>query len=411
MVHWINVLRRELKRFGHHIVFLLSILSLALLITWWAIFINQSIDLQRMLRIENLETQLKFYAVQLGTDEANQPQPGVLTQDNSFEVISGLWGNGVLKRSLRPNWPGYYIKIRDEAIEELEIDFKLKKFMVFGESGFLALLILMGSFMLYKYIKIERRTIHEVEEFWGRVTHEIKTPITGIKSFLQSMKSGTIPQAQMPLFVDMALRQVEKQEQLAENLLTGFGMRYRERENKPFLKDLDLVEFMVDYFDKHAILLTDARLSIRFPGSDEPNCMEHLWVKADTHYLKIILDNLVDNALKYCSPGLDLRVMVSLQLNYAIISVIDNGPGIPSEYVDKIFLAFKYTPGELPGKEHGSGMGLYISRHLAKKMGGDLDVVANPKEKGTQFKIYLYLSKKNSLSKHSIKKDNRKNDL
>jgi two-component system OmpR family sensor kinase len=222
-----------------------------------------------------------------------------------------------------------------------------------------------------------------MEEFWGRVTHEIKTPITGVKAFLQSLKNQSLDPDQLPRFIDMALKQVEKQEQLAENILAGYGICSRKDEYEPDIKDLDLNKCIREYFEHHALHLTDASVSLhRETGKD-------LMVRADCHILRVILDNIVDNALRYCSPGLVLEVGVSLWDNRAVLIIRDNGPGFPPGLSEKIFNAYKYLGEELPGKTHGSGMGLYISRHLAEKMGGWLEAHSRGEGQGAEFRLFL----------------------
>jgi two-component system CheB/CheR fusion protein len=90
---------------------------------------------------------------------------------------------------------------------------------------------------------------------------------------------------------------------------------------------------------------------------------------------------------------LELRVRVFIQNKWAGVAVSDNGHGFISDDAEKIFVAYKYLKGELPGSKHGSGMGLYISRKLAKKMGGMLEASSQGMGKGAEFRLYLPLVK------------------
>lgn len=382
-MRFLKGLKRGIKRHGHHFIFGISILSLTLLIAWWSVFINKSIENQQSYHRQNLELALKFFSMQLGKDKGNRPEPGVFKEDDRFEI--GVCGTAeqTFAKPLLPLWPKLCVKVREPVLTELEKDFRRKKLMVAGESGLLVLLILVSSFLLYEFIQVERRSTREMEEFWGRVTHEIKTPITGVKAFLQSLKNQSLAPDQLPRFVDMALKQVEKQEQLAENILAGYGLRSRKDEYEPDMKDLNLNECIRDYFDHHAIHLTDANVSLHLETGED------LLVRTDCHILRVILDNIVDNALKYCSPGLVLEIRVSLWDRRAMVTIRDNGPGFPPELSEKIFNAYKYLDEELPGKSHGSGMGLYISRHLAEKMGGRLKAHSRGEGHGAEFRLFL----------------------
>ncbi|MGD2086381.1 MAG: HAMP domain-containing sensor histidine kinase [Candidatus Aminicenantes bacterium] len=381
------MLKTNLKKHGHHVIFVMSIISLALLVTWWTVFINRSIDERRTFHMKNLKLTLNLFSLQLGTTTDNRLNPGVLPMDERFEIANCPPGRDTFAKPLLPRYPELCLKVRNHVLSTIERDFKRKKIMLIGESGLLFLIILLSSVLFYQFIRLEKRSTREVEEFWGRVTHEIKTPITGIKAFLQSLKNQSLPPDQVLLFVDMALKQVERQEQLAENILAGGGLQSADNNHMPNPEDLNLNQCVNSYFDHHMIRLTDAALSLHLEVT------ENVKVRADCHLIRVILDNIVDNALKYCSPGLVLTVKTLTQNKKAIVSVSDNGPGFPSEFSGKIFRAYKYLANELPGDKHGSGMGLFIARRLAENMGGRLLASAKGKGKGAEFQLHLNLAK------------------
>ncbi len=381
-----DMLKRTLLRYGHHFIFMMSILSLTFLAGWWSLFINQSIEHHRSHHRENLHLSMDYIALRLGLEKDNRPALGIYETDNRFEVAVCGGKDILFEKPLLPAWPGLCIKTRESVLAEIERDFKRKKLMVAGESGVLVFVILLSSIFLYRFIKLEKRSAREVEEFWGRVTHEIKTPITGIKAFLQSLKSQSIDPAQLPLFVDMALKQVETQEQLAENILAGYGLRSGKSNYVPHINELNLNQCVRDYFDGHVLHLTDAEVSFRMePGKDPA-------VQADGNILRVILDNIVDNALKYCSPGLILEIDVFVRDKKAVLSITDNGPGFQPEVSERMFNAYKYAKSELPPTGHGSGMGLYISRRLAEKMGGRLTASSKGPGQGAEFQLSLKYS-------------------
>ena len=379
--------KMKLKQHGHHVIFMMSIVSLALLVAWWTVFINRSIDERRAFHMENLMLALNLFSQQLLTAKHDRLQPGVFPLDERFEIANCPPGSDNFAKPLMPRYPGLCLIVRNDVLSGIKTDFKRKKMMLIGESGLLFLIILLSSVLFYQFIRLEKRSTREVEEFWGRVTHEIKTPITGIKAFLQSLKNQALPPDQVLVFVDMALKQVERQEQLAENILAGCGLRFADSIHKPNIKDLNLNECIKDYFEHHMIRLTDAALSLHLEAP------ENVQVRADCHLIRVILDNIVDNALKYCSPGLVLTVKTFTQNKKAIISLSDNGPGFPPEFSSKIFQAYKYPFSELPGDKHGSGMGLYISRRLAENMGGRLQAYSKSKGTGSEFQLHLNLAK------------------
>jgi len=391
-----------MKQHGHHLIFGIGIISLTLLATWWSVFINRSIEERHQSKMENLDLTLALYSEQLGNRDTNPSISEKIKKDKRFEIIpcpqKGEKSTRLkYSRPLRYPYAEQCLKIKDRIIDAIEKDFKRKKIMVTGESGLLFLLIFFSSILLYQFIRLERRSTLEMEEFWGRVTHEIKTPITGIKAFLQNLSNRSIKPEKMLPYVSMALQQIDKQEKLAENILAGYGLRFKNNHHKPDLENLILNDFLNSYFQQHMIHLTDARLIMHLKEGEE------IGLKADTHLFRIILDNIVDNALKYCSPGLILQVKVSTLDRRAIISIKDNGPGFPPHVSEKLFEAYRHLKGELPGGKHGSGMGLYISRKLAEKMGGSLEASSLGKGKGAEFKLFLNMSKSLQIPPKSSK--------
>lgn len=380
-------IKKAVKLHGYQFIFGISILSLALLVAWWSVFLTRSIGRQRTLLRENLAARLDYFALQLTTPGSGLPGIGVLQQDERFEVVYCDRESGSFIKSLKYFRPPLCLRVRKEALEQIEDEFRRKRFMLIGESSLLVLLLLFCSILLYKFIRLEKRSSEEIEEFWGRVTHEIKTPITGIKAFLQSLKNRSLDETQMLTFVDMALQEVEKQEQLAENILAGSSLKRKDVALKRVT--LNTGKFLDDYFDGHVLCLSGVKVRL------DIDKREDFLITADPHALKIILDNITDNAVKYCAPGLVLHVSISRQGPRAVIRIRDNGPGIEPEVLKNIFIAYTRFAGELPAACRGSGMGLCISKKLAEKMGGDLDAICIGTGQGTEFRVSLPLAKNN----------------
>jgi len=114
-----------------------------------------------------------------------------------------------------------------------------------------------------------------------------------------------------------------------------------------------------------------------------------VFVYADEYRLGVILDNIVDNALKYCSPGLILQIGMKVEKRKAIVVIEDNGPGFPSHLKDNIFQAYRHLSPELPKGKHGAGIGLYISRQLARSMGAELKAESRGSGQGAVFFLAL----------------------
>ncbi|MBN1222572.1 MAG: hypothetical protein JXB23_04955, partial [Candidatus Aminicenantes bacterium] len=222
-----TIIPQALKNHIHHFVFILTILSLAALLAWWTVFIRSSIRSQKNNHLEGLEKDMKYLALQLGSDIRCPPSQGQVEHDERFELIlcHNAYQQGTI--ALEPYWPEYCIRTRRSILNLIETKYKRQNFMLVGEAGFFVLVLLLSSFFLYRFIQLERRTSQEVSRFWERTAHEIKTPITGIKAFLQNLKNRSYDVDELVPYVEMALKQVSKQEQLADNIVSGYHLKSR----------------------------------------------------------------------------------------------------------------------------------------------------------------------------------------
>jgi signal transduction histidine kinase len=366
------------KGYGHHILFGLSILSLAALLAWWTIFIGQSIRTEKEQRYRIIELEVTTLCLTVGREADFVPEEGICDHDPRFEILKQQPDGAPFVRSLAPGWPGFWVKPRAEVIDRIEQEYGSKNAMLLGESGFLILILLVSSIFLYRSIQQERRTAREIKEFWERTAHEIKTPITGIKAFLQNLRSQK-EYGEIAPYVDLALKQVDRQEKLAENILSGYRLKSSESLS---MQPVNLPGFLDEYFKKSSLSLTDTQLTI------DAEVEETLLVHADVQALKVILDNLTDNAIKYAGPQLELRVGLYPAGKDAVVEVRDNGPGFPPARSEDLFHAFEILEGELKAQRRGAGMGLYISRSLAREMGGDLKA-SNGDKGGAVFRLSL----------------------
>lgn len=378
-----------LKSHGYHILFGITILSLAALVGWWSVFIRSSIERQRENQYDSMAVSARYHALSMGHDRTSPPAAGDIQSDDRLEVVPTSDVEGGFSVSLRPFWPEYSLRPKQEFVDRVELTFRRQVFMVIGESGVLVLIIIVSSFMLYRVILLERRSSKELKEFWGRITHEIKTPITGIKAFLQTLQSKDFTREELQPLVRLALREVERQEMLAENLLVGqrieregFGLK---------LKPIPLAQRVSDFFEEHKIIIPDGAFKIAV------DCPLDAMVVADPDALWVILENLTDNALKYGgrSPKMECRVFMTE--SHGNVEVKDEGIGFDPVHAERIFGAYHRLTDELPAGRHGTGMGLYLSRRLARKMGGDLTAASGGAGSGATFTVKLRKAKQGNV--------------
>lgn len=208
-------------------------------------------------------------------------------------------------------------------------------------------------------------------------SHELKTPIAGVRALLQTLEMGAVPPARQREFLQRGLQEVDRLDHLAETILTW--------------------QRSVTSFGNLSLTSHDARSLVgqvlehrSTTGVSETVAITHLpdaRVRADLDAFRVILENLLDNARKY--GGGHTELTGALTANTWELSVRDGGEGFPSEQADRLFDPF--TRHEHDGMTHGSGLGLYISRQLALRMKGELRAHSEGPGRGAVFTFSLPL--------------------
>ncbi|MCP5046520.1 MAG: HAMP domain-containing histidine kinase [bacterium] len=380
------------NRQAYHFVFIFSLFVLTLLVTWWSIFLYQSVIGTYQIKIQSIRQSVTSYSLFLGHSIGPAPGPGVFHRDHRLEIIASPDQPGPDAVELLPRWKGSWLQPRETLVTELNSKLRKKRFMIIGESSLLVLVVLVSGFMIYRMYWLEKRTTQELHELWSRVSHEIKTPITGVKAFLETLQAKHLSPEEMEPLVALALKQVERQQQLTENMLVG--QKLKRRGAGINLTDLQPLDFVRQYVEKHPLTLSGKNL--RLEESDPAEFAQP--VSTDPEALRIIFDNLIENAVKYGGPWVSVSIRLEQWRKGVGIIFEDNGPGFEPGMSEKIFKAYSRLGNELPGDLHGTGMGLYISRRLARTMEGNLTAESEGKGKGARFILSLRQPRKRRKS-------------
>lgn len=258
---------------------------------------------------------------------------------------------------------------------------KAKIRMLAGEFGVFFLILCLGVFYIHRIFKKESRLYLNKRNFSLSITHELKTPITTSKLFLETLeqhdeKLGLVKRKDI---YEKILNEQNRLNELLEKVL--MSSRMENAETVMNLSEMDLsdeVKLVIgNLWPKHTL---------------ETSFTPDLKVKLDNFYFKSVVLNLIENAEKYSEEGSRIWISTFKKGNSAVLSVADEGVGIKSEDRKKIFMMYQRLEDESLKMTKGTGLGLYIVDHIIKGHNGKIEVLDGPEGKGTKFNIILPLA-------------------
>ncbi|WAC20115.1 HAMP domain-containing sensor histidine kinase [Luteolibacter sp. SL250] len=227
------------------------------------------------------------------------------------------------------------------------------------------LAIMAASFLVFGIMRLSERRA----SFVSAVTHELRTPLTTFRLYSDMLESNAVKPEKRGDYLRVLSREADRLSHLVENVLAFSRIeRGSARSAVSSSRAADLLAPMRERFEAR---LATAGMSLHMP-LDESGAAETL--RADSTAIEHILFNLVDNAAKYAASGSPATLDISVTRNQGKleIRVTDHGPGIPPGEHRRIFRAFHKSAREAAESRPGVGLGLALSRRLARGMGGDL---------------------------------------
>jgi signal transduction histidine kinase len=244
-------------------------------------------------------------------------------------------------------------------------------FMISGESGLAAVLLLTFAGVLFVVARRRRAANQRMQRLLQFTTHELKTPIAGVRALLQSLQLDSLPPEHRKRLLTQGVNECNRLEHLAETILTYQRAVARPRLSLAVHAAVDLI----------ANILEHRRSTLGEEAVDwQPGPAVDLRVDADA--FRVVLENLLDNAKKYGGQGVALGSTVTGDMWQ--LAVRDHGIGFPPDDAEQLFDPFSRQVKE-GMTTHGSGLGLYLSRHLAREMHGELRAISDGPGHGSTF--------------------------
>ncbi|MFZ1780829.1 MAG: cell wall metabolism sensor histidine kinase WalK, partial [Enterococcus aquimarinus] len=241
----------------------------------------------------------------------------------------------------------------------LRVDFS----MIRRESGFIS-----GLVAVLHDVTEQEKTEQERRDFVSNVSHELRTPLTSMRSYLEALEDGAWKDPEIaPHFLQVTLEETDRMIRMINDLLNLSKMDSGNAQMQMELVNFNnLVNFVLDRFD---MMVTsqdkDYQIKREFTKRD-------LWLEIDTDRLIQVIDNIMNNAIKYSPDGGTITVRLIETHNHIILSITDEGMGIPRKDLNKIFDRFYRVDKARARQQGGTGLGLAISREVLKAHGGSI---------------------------------------
>ena len=262
-------------------------------------------------------------------------------------------------RDLITQIPELMIDSQDANGEYLSL--RVRFALVRRESGFISGLVA----VLHDTTEQEKEE-RERRLFVSNVSHELRTPLTSVKSYLEALDEGALSEPVAPDFIKVSLDETNRMMRMVTDLL-----HLSRIDNATSHLDVELINFtafitfILNRFDK-------------MRGPDEEKKYElvrdypitSVWIEIDTDKMTQVIDNILNNAIKYSPDGGKIKVTMKTTDDQMILSISDQGLGIPKQDLPRIFDRFYRVDRARSRAQGGTGLGLSIAKEIIKQHKG-----------------------------------------
>ena len=264
-------------------------------------------------------------------------------------------------RSLITEVPELTIDSQDENGEYLSL--RVRFALIRRESGFISGLVA----VLHDTTEQDKEE-RERRLFVSNVSHELRTPLTSVKSYLEALDDGALSEPVAPDFVKVSLNETNRMMRMVTDLLSLSRI-----DNETSQLDIELtnftafITFILNRFDK---IKSQSQEDTKKYELIREYPITPIWVEIDTDKMTQVIDNILNNAIKYSPDGGKIKVGMKTTDAQLIISISDEGLGIPKKDLPRIFDRFYRVDKARSRAQGGTGLGLAIAKEIVKQHKG-----------------------------------------
>lgn len=254
--------------------------------------------------------------------------------------------------------------------------------LVLVEGLILLIAILAGVYVLFLVWRRQSRLYKEQKSFISQVTHELKSPLASIQLHLETIRLRKPPPEKLERFLDTMLADTDRLHTLINNLLLAARLEDKRRSTPLVMTNLS--EFVANSLERK-------QNSLPKGGSLLLEIDDDIQVAIDSEGMESVLRNLFENALLYSPVSPEIRVTLKQDTNQCHLTFQDNGMGIDTRNLKKIFRKF-FRVRQHGENIKGTGLGLYIVKQVVSEHNGKVEAFSDGTGKGSRFVISLPLA-------------------
>lgn len=249
------------------------------------------------------------------------------------------------------------------------------------ESGFIS-----GLVVVIHDTTDQDREERERRLFVSNVSHELRTPLTSVKSYLEALDEGALREEVSPDFIKVSLNETNRMMRMISDLLALSRI-----DNQATALDVEMINFtafMTSILNRFDLIKNQQTNSGKFYELVRDYPINSIWIEIDTDKMTQVIENILNNAIKYSPDGGKITVSMKTTDSQLIVSISDEGLGIPKKDLPLIFDRFYRVDRARSREQGGTGLGLSIAKEIIKLHDGFIWAKSDY-GKGSTFTIVL----------------------
>lgn len=295
--------------------------------------------------------------------------------ESSGSPLNAIWNAETGKINSDHGSPNMYFKtnVFEKPLSMAILNYRGLIFKRILPQVLFAIILLLSTvtafFFTYRNLK-KQETLNTLRnDFISNISHELKTPVSTVSIALEALKNFDIKNNAIKSdeYLSIAIVEMNRLDQLISQILNTSVLETNDEYLKP--EDTDLVSLTRDVLSSMQVRLqqSDARVSFTYNN-------EEIILKLDKLHIQGVLVNLLDNSLKYSSGQPEIKIGIEKKNSQVLLTISDNGQGIPEEYISKVFDKFFRVPKGNTHNIKGYGLGLSFAQLVMKAHSGSIGV-------------------------------------